>query len=96
MLLTVTDHISSYHIWFFYISLYSASDAMLKERIKSNALLHNPNFLLARWKDLAEMNQKKVELLKNHFLVKLCGKEIYGASGPNISLPENMVRCTYI
>ena len=39
--------------------------------IKSNALLHNPNFLLALWTDLAKFNQKQVELLKKSIFVKL-------------------------
>ena len=72
---------------------------LLKDRIKSNALLHKPsNFLLTLSKDLAELFQKQLQALKKrYFLVKLCGKEIYDPSGPNnISLPDNMVRCTYI
>ena len=38
----------------------------------------NPNFILALWKDLAELNQKQLEVLKKYFWVKLCGKEIFG------------------
>ena len=42
---------------------------LLKDRIKSNALL-------AHWKDLTEMFQKHHEFLKNYFLVKLYEEEI--------------------
>ena len=32
--------------------------------INSNAFLHNTHFLLALWKDLTELFQKEVEVLK--------------------------------
>ena len=50
----------------------------------------NPNFLLALWKDLAELLQKQTEVLKKSIFGELMRER------NNISLPYNMVRCTYI
>ena len=67
---------------------------LLKDRIKSNALLHKHQLLLALWKHLDELDQEQVELL--NFFGEVMQGNIYGPSEPNISLPDNMVRCTYI
>ena len=47
--------------------MYSAPDAMGHFSKRELNLMHfytNPNFLLALWKNLAELNQKQVKLLK--------------------------------
>ena len=91
---------NSYGVYFWQKTLvYSAPDAMghfSKTELNLTHFYTTPNFLLDLWKYLAELNQKQVELLKKYFLMMLCGKEIYSPSWPNIYLPENMVRCTYI
>ena len=52
----------------------------------------NPNLLLALWKGLAELKKETSRTFgKKYFLDKLCGKEIYWPSGPNIYLPDAIV-----
>ena len=49
----------------------------------------NPNFLLGIWKISPRWIRKNL-----NFLVKLCGKEIFGPWGPNKSLPDGTGICT--
>ena len=49
-----------------------------KTELNLTHFYRNLMFLLALRKDLAELNQKQLEVLKKYFLVKLCGKEIFG------------------
>ena len=38
----------------------------------------NPNYFLALWEDLDNLNLKQLEILGKYVLVKLCGKEKIG------------------
>ena len=63
--------------------------------IKYKALLHKPQLFigsLERSRRAESETSRTFE--RKYFLVKLRGKEIYGPSGPNIYLPDAMVRCT--